>query len=150
MPNLQDRILGHADRRIKDPKVDSIINEYEEIPQIVVGASQMAIDMWKSLGKPGSPFTQNGEKFLKALIAMWEELYPQEAREWYASRKDYQNDELSINEQVHQRTGRSLASYPYVVYQMMRKFFPTIKLGDRKTCIKIVRRFPLFRMARSI
>jgi len=43
---------------------------------------------------------------------------------WLEQRKNYKASELSISQQVKRQTGRSLASYPYPIYQMMKKVFP--------------------------
>ena len=87
---------------------------------------------------------------MAVVLATWEELYPQEAKEWYEGRKEYQNAEMSLTEQVHRRTGRSLATYPFQVYQMLKRIFPDFKFSERNNCIKLVKKFPVFRMARHI
>jgi len=82
MPKLHDHTIGLADKvssvKVTDHKVDSLLNEMEVLPQITISASQWLTDAWVRLGKPESPFTENGEKLLNAIIATWEELYPQE------------------------------------------------------------------------
>lgn len=151
MPSLHDKLIGNADRinsvKVIDPKIDSILNDMEEIPVEVTAGSKWAVDAWVALGRPETPFTESGAKLVEILIGMWEELYPQDAREWYEARRDYKKEEMDITEQVHQKTGRSLASYPYQLFMVMKRFFPNVKLGDRKTCMKMVRRFPMFRFA---
>lgn len=155
--SLHDHLIGNADKakisstKFVDRKVDALLNDMEEVPQILVGASQWAIDAWERLGKPNSPFTDSGERLMKVLIAMWEELYPIDAKEWYESRVEYQNAELSSSEQVRKHTGGSLASIPLPIYRMMMKFFPTTKLNGihgREVCKKLCRRYPMFKMSR--
>jgi hypothetical protein len=121
--------------------------EYEKIPEIHVLASYGLVDVWERLGKPDTPLSESGKKMVNAIVAVWEELYPQEAKEWTANRKDYKASELSIQEQVKQRTGRSLASYPFLVYQMMKRVFPNFDLSKRDNCMKLVTAFPMFLMA---
>jgi hypothetical protein len=121
--------------------------EYEELPRIVTASSKMLVDTWEFLGRPDTPLTDSGSKLLAAIIAVWEELYPADAKRWYSDRKDYARSELPINEQIYKHTGRSLASYPFPVFQMMKKLFPKFKPGDRQSCMKLVAKFPLFRMA---
>jgi hypothetical protein len=124
--------------------------EYEEVAPIVTASSKMLADTWEFLGKPESPLTDSGSKLMAAIIAVWEELYPADAKKWYSDRADYTRSELSINEQISKHTGRSLASYPFPVFQMMKKLFPTFKPGDRKSCIKLVAKFPMFKLANRV
>lgn len=151
MAIIQDKLIGNADKpRISDPKIDEQLENLEEVSYLAVGASKMIVDIWKRLGKPNSPFTESGEKMVNVIIATWEELYPQDARDWYNTRAEYKKEELSITEQVHKKTGRSLASYPYPIFQMLKKVFPAVKLGERDVCKKFVRKWPMFRMANKI
>jgi hypothetical protein len=130
---------------------DSVIKirgeEYEEVPQISIFTSKYLVEAWEALGRPETPFTESGEKLMSAIIAAWEELYPKDAQEWREVRTRYKNNELSITEQVHQHTGRSLASYPYEVFMMMKKLFPNFKPGERANCMKMIRKFPIFKLA---
>lgn len=121
--------------------------DYEEIPETAVAASRWLVEIWEKLGKPETPLTESGEKLMRVIIAVWEELYPLEAKEWHESRKTYKLSEKDIKEQIKQHTGRSLASYPYQVFLMMKKLFPKFKPGDRQSCMKLVTKFPMFQMA---
>jgi hypothetical protein len=123
---------------------------YETLPDVVTYSSRWLVEMWERVGRPDSPLTDSGEKMMRVIIAVWEELYPKEAKKWYEERKNYQNSELPITEQIHKRTGRSLASYPYQVFMMMKVIFPNFKPGKRENCIKLVKKFPMLRMANRI
>lgn len=147
MPKLHDHIIGHADKKISDPKVDSILKEFQEVPREALVASRWLTSVWNELGKPPTPLSEAGEKLMKVIIAVWQDLYPLEAKLWFVERLDYQKEELSITQQVHGHTGRSLASYPYPIYQMMKKLFPDFNRGERKNVMKLVRKFPMFRWA---
>jgi hypothetical protein len=151
MPKLHDRIVGLADRKkISDPKVDSILKDYQVVAKEATLASRWLTSVWNELGKPPTPFSEAGEKLMKVIIAVWQDLYPLEARLWFAERSEYQKAELSITEQVHQRTGRSLASYPYPIWRMMKKLFPGFKAGERKNTMKLIKMFPIFKMANKV
>ena len=121
--------------------------EYEEVPQTAVLSSKWLVEAWERLGKPETPLTPSGQKMMAVIITTWEELYPEEAKEWHKSRDVYKRNELPISEQVHKRTGRSLASYPFFIFQVMRRVFPKFKPGDRDSCMKLIRVFPMFRFA---
>lgn len=124
--------------------------EYDIPSETSVVTSRWLVDAWEHLGRPDTPLSDAGEKMLAIIIAAWEELCPEEAKQWHEARKEYRVNELSTREQVHKHTGRNLASYPYLVYQVMRRIFPDFKPGERQNCIKLVARFPMFRFANKV
>lgn len=124
--------------------------EYEIATKQGSGVVNAIIQSWEKLGKPDTPLSDAGEKLMKVIIATWEDTYPMESDQWYADRRDYKNAELTISEQVHQNTGRSLASYPYYIYIIMKKVFPEFKLAERETVLKFVKKYPMFLMANRI
>jgi hypothetical protein len=87
---------------------------------------------------------------MNIIIAIWEDGYPRQAREWYESRKEYQNNELSISTQVSRRTGRSLASYPMPIYNVMRRLFKGFDPAERNNCMKMVKKWRMFQMANKV
>lgn len=125
-------------------------DEYEVIPGQAVAASKMLADAWEKAGKPDDPFSTQGKQIIMVIIAIWRDLYPGDAYEWFEMRKEHLNEEMSIREQVSKQTGRSLASIPLPVYRMMRKVFPEFKLNTREESIKFVKEFPIFRMVNTI
>jgi len=148
MPKIHDHLIGLAD--IKDKKVEGALQETEEIPIKSVAASKWLVDYWQKLGRPETPFTDSGKKMMDIIIVVWEDLYPKDTKEWWAARADYQKNEKTITEQVHQRTGRSLASFPMPIFMMMKKIFPKFNVADREVCKKLIRRWPMFRMANKV
>ena len=149
MPTLHDKIVGHAYRKIIDPKIN--LKDYEIVPPQAVASTRILMEMRARLGDPGSPFTPSGEKLMNLIIAIWEDGYPKDAREWYKEREEYQRAELDISTQVKRRTGRSLASFPGVIYSLTRQLFPGFDPAwPRKTVIKMVRKWPMFRFANRV
>lgn len=132
------------------PPLSKFLKDYEVVPPQAVASAKVLVDMWTQLGRPATPFTPSGEKLMNIIIAIWGDGYPTQEREWLKDRKEYQNSELSITEQVHRHTGRSLASYPMPVYQMMKTVFKGFDPAERKNCMKMVRKWPIFRMANKI
>lgn len=124
--------------------------DYEIIRPEAVQTSKYVVDMWLKLGKPKDPFSDQGKKLVELMIAGWEYCYPFEAREWYEMRKEYQGAEMSIHDQVKQKTGRSLASYPYPIYAMMTAVFKGFDPAERNNCIKMVKEWPMFRFANKV
>lgn len=128
-------------------KIDG--EEYEVIPRETAAASKILTDLYIKLGRPTTPLSESGEKLMKVMIAVWEDLYPQDARDWYEDRKEYKNAEMSISEQVSKGTGRSLASFPKPIFKMIRALFPEFK-HTRENFIKLVQKYPMFQMANKI
>lgn len=135
---------------ITDPNVDRFLADYEETPKEAVVGSKILVDTYIRLGRPQSPLTSTGVKMMEVIISLWQDLYPIEAQQWLDERKSHLLSEMSISSQVKLHTGRSLASFPWPVYQMMKKLFPLFKPQDRKTCIKMVKKFPIFKMVNAI
>lgn len=129
-------------------KID--FSQYEEVPDLAVKASRVVADMWITLGRPQTPFSVSGKKMMDIIIAVWEDCYPLERKMWMEERANYKASEKTISEQVHGNTGRSLASYPYPIFMMMKKVFKNFKPGDRKTCLKLIKEWPMFQMAVKI
>ena len=128
----------------------SLTSEYEVIPPQAVASTQILMKMWERLGRPKTPFTPSGAKLMDIIIATWEDGYPKQAREWYETRKEYQRNELPISTQVSRKTGRSLASYPLPIFNLMRRLFEGFNPAERKNCMKMVKKWPMFRMANKI
>jgi len=124
--------------------------EFEEIPSKAVAAARILSDMFDRLGRPEDPLSKQGEQMMRFIIATWEDLYPEEVLEWAKTRKEYKKEEMGTMEQVLKQTGRSLASIPLPIYQMMKKVFPGYKLDNRKAFMKFVKKFPIFQMANKL
>jgi uncharacterized protein (DUF3820 family) len=151
MPNIQKPTSIQDEWMKKPPKSIKLgENIYDTIPKEGVQATGILTNMWEYLGKPSTPLSKSGEKMMKVLIAVWEDLYPLEVKAHFADRTEYQNNELTINQQVHQHTGRSLISYPEHIFKFMKKIFPNFKLGDRKNIMKLARKYPMFQMANQL
>lgn len=132
------------------PSVKVNNEEYDVIPDPAVQASKIIADTWVKLGRPQTPFTESGKKMMDVIIAVWEDLYPVDRETYYAQRKEYQGAEMTTQEQVRKQTGRSLGSFPYPIYMMMKKVFRGFDAAERKNMIKIVKLWPIFRMANRV
>jgi len=135
---------------INDPRLKELLKDYEEVPKEAIIASKMLSDMYIRVGRPSTPLSETGAKVMNLIIAVWEDLYPIEVAQWLDERKSHLLSEMSISTQVSQRTGRSLASFPWPIYQMIKKLFPLFKVQDRNTCIKMVKKWPMFKFANRI
>lgn len=138
------------DNALKKAYKKDIQDKYDIIPSEAVVASRIIADTWIKLGKPQTPFSQSGAKMMDIIIAVWEDLYPLDRLMWYEERKNYKDKEMTISEQVSKKTGRSLASFPLPIYNMMKKVFKGFDAGDKKNCVKLIRQWPMFQMAVKI
>ena len=126
------------------------MDEYHTVDERALLVSKLLADMWVRFGKPTTPLSKSGEKLMNALIASWQEIFPQQYKDWLEERKEYQREEKSIKQQVKHHTGRSLASYPSYIYHMMKKLFPDFNPAERNNAMKIVKKWPMFRMANKV
>lgn len=133
---------------MKTVQIDGV--EYEEVRPEAVLASKVVSDMWVRLGRPQDPFTESGKKLMDIIIAVWEDCYPIDRNEWYSARDIYKKEEMSIRDQVKQQTGRSLASYPYPIFAMMKAVFKKFDPAERNNCIKMVKLWPMFQFANKV
>ena len=143
--SIQDENLKKAPKEIK-------INgeTYGQVSPEAIEASRLLMDVYIKLGRPKDPFTQAGGKLMNVIIAIWEDLYPIDSQIWHNERRDHLMAELSTIDQVHKHTGRSLASYPFPIFQMMKVVFKDFKPAERKNCMKMVRKWPMFKMCNRI
>lgn len=151
MPNIH-KPTSIQDEWLKRTPTEFTINgiTYGEIPRAGVQATSILVKIWEDLGRPNSPLSETGEKMMKVIIAVWEDLYPREVKNHFRDRTEYQNNELSINQQVHQHTGRILITYPEHIFKFMKKIFPDFKLGERKNVIKLARKYKMFQTANTL
>jgi len=124
--------------------------EFEIIPPRATAGAKFISELWERVGKPQTPLTEAGAAVMDAIINVWQNSYPKEASQWRADRKEYKNAELPTSTQVSRRTGRSLASYPYPIYLMIKRVFPTFNAAERKNAIKMCRKWPMFQFTNKI
>lgn len=126
------------------------LGEFQEVPKEAYVAADAIVNRWEALGKPSTPLTDSGKEMMNFLIKVWEITHPIDYQTFLAERENYQKNEMSLSEQVSKRTGRSLASYPLPIYRMMKKVFKGFDPAERKNCMKMVKLWPMFRMANKV
>jgi len=124
--------------------------DVEVLPKVVNEAAASILLTWERLGKPRSVFSTNGSKLLQVMIATWRDLYPVESSQWLQERAEHLLSEMSIKDQIKGHTGRSLASIPLYLHKLMKLFFKDDILLDRAYYMKLVKLFPMFRMANKV
>ncbi len=126
------------------------LSNYDVIPPHVFTASTMVTQMWDRLGRPKTPLSDQGEKLVNFMFEIWKEYQPYEYTRWIEMRKEHKKEEKTISEQVSKHTGRSLASYPMLIFRMMKVCFPDFDPVKRENCLKMVRKFPMFSLPNKI
>lgn len=123
------------------------INDYEIIPPHLSSATEMIASLWDKLGRPKDPLSKTGRKLVEFIFDCYKELFPYEYAQWVENLKLHKKEEWSITEQVRKHTGRSLLSYPYWVFMILKKVFPTFDFVKRENALKIAKIFPQFKIA---
>jgi len=129
-------------------KIDGV--EYEVPTDQALALSAAIANMWDFLGRPDTPLSDQGEKLVRVIVSAWEDTDPEAVRDWKAARDEYRETELDIKDQIKQHTGRNLASYPKFVYDIMKKTFPNFDFIERENCLKMVKRYPMFRLPNKL
>lgn len=126
------------------------LNDYKIIPPHLASATAFIVELWDKLGRPTDPLSESGVKLVNFIFDCYKELFPQEYHKWLEERKKYQLNEMTISEQVRKRTGRSLISYPYWVFMVLKKVFPNFDFVKRENAMKIAKKFPQFQIANKV
>src|SRR3990167_6016281 len=129
---------------------DVDLKEYGVVNPEIVAVTKILAGMWEKLGRPDTPFTESGAKLMEILISSWYDLFPEEAKEWEANRKDYKTTEMTTKQHVKKHTGRSLASYPMYIYKVMKRLFIGFDPTERKNCFKMVKKWPMFQFTNQV
>lgn len=112
--------------------------------------SNLLVDLWQNLGKPSDPFSNTGSQLVDVIIATWQDTFPQQYREWIKERKLMHDSELSNSEKIRKHTGRNLAAYPFYIYKLIKTIFPEFKFSDRDNQLKLVKKWPIFKMVGNV
>jgi hypothetical protein len=126
------------------------LEDYDIIPPHLSTLTSFIVEVWQRLGKPTDPLSEAGQKLVNFVFDSYEELYPQEYKAWRESIKEYQLAEKTLTEQVRKHTGRSLISYPYWVFMILKKLFPNFDFVKRENALKIAKTFKQFQVANKV
>lgn len=118
---------------------------YELPPDQAVIITEYFMRVWEKLGKPSDPLSRTGMAMVDSVILAYEKTFPEEWHQWLENRKEYQDNELTLHEQIN--TGRSLASYPLFIYNALKRLFPNTDFSNREFVLKFIKLYPAFRFA---
>ena len=123
---------------------------YDVIPREIEAGTRAILYAYNKVGKPTDPLSIAGKKVVAVMVAVWQDLYPTQSRDWFRVREEYKLNEMSIKEQSKKHTGRSLASLPKPIYKMFQVLFPEFPLNSRDNFIKLCKAFPIFQFVNKI
>jgi hypothetical protein len=83
-------------------------------------------------------------KFLDAILAVWRALYPDEYKIWISELKEELTIERPIREHI-KGGGYQPIAYPVRFVDMVKLFFPNLKLQEKSFIKKFVSLFPEFK-----
>ena len=130
----------------KSIKIDD--EGYDVPTETAIYLSAYLAKAWEKLGKPDDIFSESGKKLLRVIISSYEDLFPEEYKLWRNEIDDYRKREMSIKEQVRKHTGRSLASIPLYINEMIKIFYSNKQ--DRKFWIKLMKIFPELQVTNKV
>ncbi len=134
---------------MKDRTITIDGQEYYQPTRQGYAISDTISKLWDNLGRPETPFSKTGEKLMDVIIATWEDTFPDQYKEWIKEREQMHQAEISNREKIKKHTGRNLAAYPMYVYKMIKLVFPEFKFSERENQLKLVKKWPLFKMVRK-
>lgn len=124
--------------------------EYYQPTKQGYAVSHVIATVWDELGRPETPLSSQGEKLMEVILSTWQDTHPDQYKEWAKIREEHLSAEMSIQEQVKKKTGRTLASYPEFVFHIMRRVFPQFSFSDRENVLKLVKKYPIFRFVEKV
>lgn len=97
------------------------------------------------LGRPEPDLKSNNFwVMIDELVNNWSVVYKEEARDFVSDIKLERAVEGTLSSMNKTNTWKKSVAYPPHLYQMIKVFFPDLKLQDRKFITKFINRYPLF------
>jgi len=95
------------------------------------------------LGNPTDIDSESGLKLMDAIIGAWYKHFPQEAADWAHDRQIDLDYEKSLRELASDKgIGYNPASYPPVLFKLIKVMFPDLKLQNKKVFQKLIKIYP--------
>lgn len=97
----------------------------------------------KKLGNPTDIETQSGLALMDAIIGVWQKHFPGEARDWAHDRALDMANEKSLRHMASDKgIGYNPASYPPILFKLIKVMFPNLKLQNKKVFMKLIQIYP--------
>jgi len=107
--------------------------------------SEYLTRLYVRLGRPEADYSSNNFWIMiDELVNNWSVTHPDEAKEFTNNIKIDRAAELTLTKLVRENHWKKSVSYPPSLYQMIKIFFPNLKLQDKKFVAKFINRYPAF------
>lgn len=101
--------------------------------------------LYVQLGRPEADIKSNNFwVMIDELVNNWSVVNKEEAQDFVADIKLERSIESSLSSLSRNDQWKKSVAYPPSLYQMIKIFFPTLKLQDRKFITKFISRYPIF------
>jgi len=107
--------------------------------------SEYLTQLYVKLGRPEADYSSNNFWIMiDELVNNWSVTHPDEAKEFTNNIKIDRAAEFILTKLVRENHWKKSVSYPPSLYQMIKIFFPNLKLQDKKFVAKFINRYPIF------
>lgn len=107
--------------------------------------SNYLTELYVKLGRPEADIKSNSFwVMIDELVNMWSVVYKEEASNFISDIKLDRAVEGTLSSISKSNVWKKSVSYPPHFYQMVKIFFPYLKLQDRKFITKFISRYPIF------
>lgn len=101
--------------------------------------------LYVKLGRPEADVNSNSFWIMiDELVNNWSVVYKDESQDFVKDIKLDRSIEKTLTDLVKSNSWKKSVAYPPQLYQMIKVFFPSLKLQDRKFIEKFINRYPIF------
>jgi hypothetical protein len=101
--------------------------------------------LYIKLGRPEADLKSNNFWIMvDELINNWSVVYKKESEDFISDIKLERSIESSLSSMNNKHQWKKSVAYPPHLYQMIKIFFPDLKLQDRNFITKFINRYPIF------
>lgn len=122
--------------------------EYEVIPDRARILGSHLVDLFHKLGLREDITADDVNEvvwtFIERVVFLWKKNFPNEYYDWISGLEDELKYERPVKKAV-EGGGFTPISYPMRFWNLMRTFFPKLKLTDKKFIKEFIRRIPEFK-----
>ena len=116
-----------------------------EFNKFMTTLSEYLTRVYVKLGRPESDINSNSFWIMiDELVNNWSVVFKEEARDFVNDIKIERAAEGTLSSMNKKNIWKKSVAYPPHLYQMIKIFFPDLKLQDRKFITQFINRYPIF------
>lgn len=116
-----------------------------EFNKLMATLSEYLTRIFIKLGRPEANINSNAFWIMiDELVNNWSVVFKEEAKDFVADIRLERSIEGSLSSLAKGNVWKKSVAYPPSLYQMIRVFFPDLKLQNRKFIEKFISRYPIF------